>query len=616
MTHAATDVQLHQMAQKLRAHSLRMTTAAGSGHPSTCCSMAEIMAVLFFDQMEFDPNQPTAKDVDQFVLSKGHAAPILWAALSEAGAIHDDLMSLRKIDSALEGHPTPRCPWVRFATGSLGQGLSAACGIAMAQRLEKISQQVFVVLGDGESAEGSVWEAAQFAGHYQLSNLCAVVDLNRLGQSGGSYFDHDVEGLAARWRSFGWNAIGVDGHDVGALRTAFAAARALTTMPTVLVAKTLKGRGVHLFEGKDGWHGKVLPKEHLDNALAALGDTAMTLAPKRKPGTKPARRAALDAKKLEPLRYEKGEQVETRRAYGNALVRLSKVLPQLIALDADTKNSTFSENLLKANPERFIECFIAEQNMVGVALGLASMGWIPCASTFACFLSRAYDFLRMGVISQPPHAIFSGSHVGVSIGEDGPSQMGLEDIAMMRALVASTVVYPCDAVSTERLMESLVQTAGISYIRTSRPKTPVLYDASEQFPIGGSKVLRQSPDDCCAIIAAGVTLHEALTAYDTLKSQGKSVRVIDAYSIKPLDVATMQLAACETERLITVEDHSVCGGLGEAVCQAVSGLAPVTLLGVRDIPRSGTPGELLAQHGLDAAAIVAAVGRLTSRSRS
>lgn len=616
MTPAATDVQLHHMAQKLRAHSLRMTTAAGSGHPSTCCSMAEIMAVLFFDQMEFDPSQPTAKDVDQFVLSKGHAAPILWAALSEAGAIHDDLMSLRKIDSVLEGHPTPRCPWVRFATGSLGQGLSAACGIAMAQRLEKISQQVFVVLGDGESAEGSVWEAAQFAGHYRLSTLCAVVDLNRLGQSGGSYFDHDAEGLAARFCSFGWNALCVDGHDIGALRTAFAAARALTTMPTVLVAKTLKGRGVHLFEGKDGWHGKVLPKEHLDNALAALGDTAMTLAPRRKSGTKPTRRAPLDAKKLEPLRYEKGERVETRRAYGNALVRLSKVLPQLIALDADTKNSTFSENLLKANPERFIECFIAEQNMVGVALGLASMGWIPCASTFACFLSRAYDFLRMGVISQPPHAIFSGSHVGVSIGEDGPSQMGLEDIAMMRALVQSTVVYPCDAVSTERLMESLVQTTGISYIRTSRPKTPVLYDTSEQFPIGGSKVLRQSQDDCCTVIAAGVTLHEALAAYDTLKAQGTSVRVIDAYSIKPLDVVTLQQAAHETTQIITVEDHSVCGGLGEAVCQAVSGLAPVTLLGVRDIPRSGTPGELLAQHGLDAAAIVAAVGQLISRNIS
>lgn len=607
MFRPATDAQLQQMAQKLRAHTLRMTTAAGSGHPSTCCSMAEIMAVLFFDEMEFDPSQPTAKDVDHFVLSKGHAAPILWAALAEAGAIRDDLLRLRKFDSVLEGHPTPRCPWVRFATGSLGQGLSAACGIALAQRLENIAQRVFVVLGDGEVAEGAVWEAAQFAGHYRLRNLCAVIDLNRLGQSGGSYFDHDVDGLAARWRSFGWHAICVDGHAVGALRTAFTEARTHTAQPTVLIAKTIKGRGAHLFEDKEGWHGKPLPKEHLDNALAALGDVSIALAPKQKLGSIPTRPLTPDLKNLEPLRYEKGEQVETRRAYGNALVRLSRAIPQLIALDADTKNSTFSETLLKANPERFIECFIAEQNMVGVALGLAAMGWIPCASTFACFLSRAYDFLRMGVVSQPPHAIFCGSHVGVSIGEDGPSQMGLEDLAMMRALVQSTVVCPCDAVSTERLMEALVQTTGMSYIRTSRPKTPVIYDVHEPFPIGGSKVLRQSAHDCCTIVAAGVTLHEALAAYDLLKAQGKAVRVIDAYSIKPLDTATLQRAARETGRLITVEDHSVWGGLGEAVCQAVAGLAPVTLLGIREIPRSGTLVELMATYGIDAAAITRGV---------
>ncbi len=573
--------------------------------------MADIMAVLFFDQMEFDPKQPTAKDVDQFVLSKGHAAPILWAALHEAGGITEDLLSLRRIDSPLEGHPTANSPWVRFATGSLGQGLSAACGIAMAQKLEGIQQRVYVVLGDGEIAEGSVWEAAQFAGYHHMHNLCAVVDLNRLGQSGGSYFNHDAEGVAKRWGSFGWHTLCVDGHDIAALRKAFTAARAQTAAPTAIIAKTFKGRGVSLLENKDGWHGKPVPKEQLDAVLAELGDTNITLQPRRKVSACPIQPPTV-TQPFEPLRYEPGEQVETRRAYGNALVRLSKSVPQLIALDADTKNSTFSELLLKARPDRHIECFIAEQNMAGMALGLASMGWIPCASTFACFLARAYDFIRMGVISQPPHAIFCGSHVGVSIGEDGPSQMGLEDLAMMRGLVASTVVYPSDAVSTERLLEGLVQTRGISYLRTSRPKTPILYDAQETFPIGGSKVLRQSTADRCTVIGAGVTLHEALKAHDLLKKEGVSIRVIDAYSIKPIDAATLQRAARETGRLITVEDHSPYGGLGEAVCQAVNGLAPVTLLAVRGIPRSGKPEELLSMFGIDAQAIVKTVRAVVS----
>lgn len=603
-----TDAQLQQMANTLRAHSLRMTTVAGSGHPSTCCSMAEIMAVLFFDQMHFNPATPEAHNADQFVLSKGHAAPILWAALAEAGAIHADLLTLRQITSDLEGHPTPRVPWVRVATGSLGQGLSAACGIARALALEEEAAQVFVVLGDGEVAEGAVWEAAQFASHYRQHQICAVVDLNALGQSGPSYFPGDASGLARRWEAFGWQALVVNGHDVAALRQAFATARDTTDAPTVLIANTVKGKGVAIFEGKDGWHGKPLSKEQLESALAGLGptDAALPVAPRRYPAGKPMRPAAALAK----LGYGLGDAVATREAYGSALVRLSRAYPQLIALDADTKNSTFSQNLLQADPTRFVECYIAEQNMIGVGLGLASMGWIPCCSTFACFLTRAYDFLRMGVVSQPPHCIVCGSHSGVSIGEDGPSQMGLEDLAMMRGLVDSTVVYPSDAVSTERLMEALVRRSGVSYLRTTRPKTPVLYDNDAQFPIGGSKTLAQSDQDACTIVAAGITLHEALAAYQQLKARGVAVRVIDAYSIKPIDAVTLQRAARETRALITVEDHCADGGLGDAVCQAVAGLAPVTVLGVRGIPRSGAPAALMRKYGIDAAGIVQAVEAL------
>ncbi len=605
MNLSPSSAQLQQMANKLRAHSVRMTTAAGSGHPSTCCSMAEIMSVLFFDQMRFDPKTPRAHHTDHCVLSKGHAAPILWAALSEAGAIHDDLLTLRHIDSALEGHPTPRVPWVRVATGSLGQGLSVACGMATGLRLEQLDGQIFTILGDGEIAEGSVWEAVQFAGHYKLQHLCAIIDLNALGQSGPSYFGNDAAGLVARFAAFGWHAIAVDGHNVDALRQALQSARNEQQRPTAVIAATVKGKGISFIEGKSGWHGKVLSKEQLAAALRELGDCDIALpVTARTVGTPTFLPNDQPTNQLADCVYERGQLVATREAYGAALVRLSNSYPALIALDADTKNSTFSERLLKEKPDRFVECFIAEQNMVGVAMGLSSMGWIACVSSFACFLSRAYDFLRMAVVSQLPHLIVCGSHCGVSIGEDGPSQMALEDLAMMRGLVQSTVVYPADAVSTERLLEALVAQPGVSYLRTSRPKTPVLYDGQEKFPIGGSKVLRSSARDRCTIVAAGVTVHEALKAADLLHASGVAVRVIDAYSIKPIDVATLRRAAQETQHLITVEDHSVAGGLGDAVCQAVAGLAPVTVIGVHEVPRSGTPEELLAMHGLDAASIV------------
>lgn len=603
----ATVQELQQMANKLRAHSIRMTTQSASGHPSTCCSMAEMTSVLFFDQMHFDPSQPKAHNVDEFVLSKGHAAPILWAALKEAGAIDHDLMTLRAIDSDIEGHPTPRVPWVRVATGSLGQGLSAACGISWAKRCEGISgHQVYVVLGDGEIAEGSVWEAVQFAVHHQLNDLCAIIDVNRFAQSGESYFGHDVEAVAKRFDGFGWKTIIVDGHNIEDLQKAFTDARAVSDQPVAIVARTNKGKGVELLDDKDNWHGKPVPADQVDAAIAGLGDinVELTVGARHVNGETPSFARTAD---VPAPRYEIGQSVATREAYGQALARLSKVYPHLIGLDADTKNSTFAQTMQTECPDRFVECYIAEQNMVTVALGLASMGWIPAASSFAAFLTRAYDSIRMGVVSQPERLILAGSHAGVSIGEDGPSQMALEDLAMIRALVSSTVVYPSDAVSAERLMDELVETNGISYMRTSRPKTPVLYDNNESFPIGGSKTLRSSASDVCTVVGAGVTLHEALKAYDMLQADGINIRVIDAYSIKPIDEASLKLAAQETGKIVTVEDHCIHGGLGDAVCHALAGCAPITMLGVTEIPRSGKPAELMAMHGIDANAIVSAV---------
>lgn len=600
------DASLVRMAQKLRRHSLTATSEAGSGHPTTCLSCAEITSVLFFDELRWDPADPSGRDADVFVLSKGHAAPILWAALREAGAITDDLLSLRRSTSPLEGHPTPNSPWVRVATGSLGQGLSAAAGMAWGRKLDRTPARVYALLGDGESAEGSVWEAAQFASYFALDNLCAIVDVNRLGQSGATMYGHDTSVYEARFRAFGWDVAVVDGHDVAALRAAFGRARGTTGRPFAVVARTLKGKGVSFIEDKDGWHGKPLKTgEELARALAELGDTDVTL-------TVPARRYAPMAQAphasgtLTPA-YALGQQVATREAYGTALAALGQRDTRIVALDGDTKNSTFSERLKGVAPERFVEAFIAEQNMVGVALGLASEGKIPFASTFACFLTRAYDFIRMAVYSRPQHLVLCGSHAGVSIGEDGASQMALEDLAMMRALLDTTVLYPSDAVSAEHLVEAAAQTRGIVYIRTSRPKTPVLYGPDETFPVGGSKTLRSSSADQVTLVGAGVTLHEALAAHELLAREGLAARVIDLYSIKPLDIATLQRAARETGRIVTIEDHGVCGGLGEAVAAAVSGLCRVEMLGVSSIPRSATPTELLATHGLDAAAIVAKV---------
>ncbi|MGE0455634.1 MAG: transketolase [Vicinamibacteria bacterium] len=601
--------KLSKMAQKLRRHSMVMTAEAGSGHPTTCMSAAEIMAVLFFHEMRWDPSDPSGADQDVFVLSKGHAAPILWACLREAGAISDDLLGLRRYTSSLEGHPTPRSPWVRVATGSLGQGLSAAAGMAWARRLDASRGRVYALLGDGEAAEGAVWEAAAFAAHERLGNLCAILDVNRLGQSGPTMYGHDLDAYVRRLTAFGWAVATVDGHDVAALQDAFAQARALEDQPFAIVARTLKGKGVSFMADRENWHGKPLKKgEDLDAALAELGDTGIEIAVEAR--RYPPRTQIMPIEPALQPDYAKGEEVATREAYGAALAKLAKACPQVVAIDGDTKNSTFSEKLKHVAPERFAEGYIAEQNMVGVALGMASEGCIPFASSFACFLSRAYDFIRMAAYSRPAHLVLCGSHAGISIGEDGPSQMALEDLAMMRAIVDSTVLYPSDAVCAERLVETAARTRGVVYLRTSRPKTKVIYANDEQFPVGGSKTLRSSAGDRATVVAAGVTLAEALVAHELLAREGIAIRVIDLYSVKPLDEAALRAAAQQTGRIVCVEDHAIWGGIGEAVAGVVAGLCAVERLGVREVPRSGKPAELMAAHGIDAAAIVKAVRRL------
>ncbi|MBI2898856.1 MAG: transketolase [Planctomycetes bacterium] len=603
---------LAAIAQKLRRHSLVATAEAGSGHPTSCMSCAEIVSVLFFHEMRWDPADPFARNVDSFVLSKGHAAPILWAALKEAGAIQiEDLLTLRRFTSTLEGHPTPLNPWVRVATGSLGQGLSCAAGIALARRMDAIPSRVYCLLGDGESAEGSVWEAAQFASFNKLDNLCAIVDVNALGQSGATMPRHSLDSYAAKFVSFGWHAVPADGHSVPELLKALENARAATGRPTAIVARTQKGRGVSFLEGKEGWHGRPPKKgDELTRALAEIGDAvvATRVAPRTvsaQPRTVPG--FALDHPSLVP-EYRAGQEVATREAYGSALVKLGRVCPDIVVLDGDTKNSTFSEKFLAAHPDRFVECYIAEQNMVGAALGLAKEGKIPFASTFACFLTRACDQLRMAVYSRPQHLVLCGSHVGVSIGEDGPSQMGLEDLAMFRALLGTTVLYPSDAVSAERLTCAAAKTPGIVYLRMSRPKTKVLYDLTETFPVGGSKTWGDGRD--AAIVAAGVTLHEALAAQAELEKSGVRVRVLDAYSVKPIDEAAIRKARAETRGIVVVEDLSACGGLGVAVA-AVAG--PVEMLAIREIPRSGKPRELMERYGIASDSIAAAVRRIVGR---
>src|SRR5256885_13928893 len=495
---------LRNVATRLRIDSLKSTSEAASGHPTTCCSMADFTAAVFFAEMRFDPADPHNTDADRFVLSKGHAAPILYAAWAEAGAFdRADLLNLRKIDSDLEGHPTPRLPFVDVATGSLGQGVCAAIGSALNARRIKSDYRTYVILGDGESAEGSVWEAANVGAMDALDNLCGITDVNGLGQSRATMWDHNMEALAGRWRAFGWHAIVIDGHDIGAILDALAEAKRTRGRPTMILAKTIKGKGVSFVEGKEGWHGKAFKKgEEMDRAIAELekqfvpvpesGPAASLAAKIPKPASGP--RAVPTPKPLPPPSYKLGEMVATREAYGTALAKLGEADARVVALDADVKNSTFSDRFEKALPDRFYENFIAEQVMVGAAMGLAARGAIPFPSTFACFLTRAADFIRMAAISNV-NVKLAGSHAGVSIGEDGPSQMALEDLAMCRAQPNFAVLYPSDAVCAERLVAAAADHPGPAYIRTSRPKTPVIYGNDETFTIGGLKVLRESASD-------------------------------------------------------------------------------------------------------------------------
>jgi transketolase len=616
---------LHNVATRLRIDSARSTSEAGSGHPTSCFSMAEIMAALFFAEMRFDPKDPKNTESDRFVLSKGHAAPILYAAWAEAGAFdRSELLKLREIGSDLEGHPTPRLPFVDVATGSLGQGICAAIGTALNARRIQSDYRTYVLLGDGESAEGSVWEAANVAALDKLDNLCGITDVNGLGQSRATMFGHDMAQYERRWAAFGWNAIVIDGHDLNAVLDALEQAKRTKGQPTMILARTVKGKGVSFAEGKDGWHGKAFKKgEELDRALAELekqfvpvpsgGAAANLSAHIAKPSSSPRPVAA--AKGVAAPEYKIGDQVATREAYGTALAKLGDADPRVVALDADVKNSTFSDRFEKVHPERFYENFIAEQVMVGAAMGLAARGAIPYPSTFACFLSRAADFVRMAAISNV-NIKLAGSHAGVSIGEDGPSQMALEDLAMYRAEPNYTVFYPCDAVSTERLLALMHDHAGPAYMRTSRPKTPVIYSNEETFTVGGLKVIRQSGDDVATVIGAGVTVFEALKAYDELKKRGASIRVIDLYSVAPVDGPALVAAGKATGgHLITVEDHYPTGGLGDAVAEAVAAAGlTVHRLAVREIPRSGKPEELLDRYGISAKHIIEAVeARITSR---
>jgi len=609
---------LTNIATRLRIDSAKSTSEAGSGHPTSCFSMADLMAALFFAEMRFDPKDPHNPESDRFVLSKGHAAPILYAAWAEAGAFdRSELLTLRQIGSDLEGHPTPRLPFVDVATGSLGQGICAAVGIALNARRIGSDYRTYVLLGDGESAEGSVWEAADMASMDSLDNLCGITDVNALGQSGPTMWQHDMDQFERRWSAFGWHTIVIDGHNMAAILDAFAEARRTRGQPTMVLARTIKGKGVSFVEGKDGWHGKAFKKgEELDRALAELEkqfvhtpgadvDLARQIPKPGPPRPVPA------PKPVEPPAYTLGAEVATREAYGTAIAKLGEADVRVVALDADVKNSTFSEKFKKELPDRFYESFIAEQVMVGAAMGLAARGAIPFPSTFACFLTRAADFIRMTAISNVGVKL-AGSHAGISIGEDGPSQMALEDLAMFRAEPTFTVLYPCDGVSAERLVVAAAYHAGPVYIRTSRPKTAIIYSNDETFPIGGLKVLRSSGRDVATVIGAGVTVFEALKAYEQLKASGSSVRVIDLYSVAPVDRnALVDAARATSGRLITVEDHYAAGGIGDAVAEAVADAGfTVHRLAVREIPRSGKPDELLERFGISAAHIVKTVQSL------
>ena len=610
------DIELwRQLGQQLRVDSVRTSAAAGSGHPTSSMSAADLMSVLLAKYLRYDFAAPDNPNNDHLVFSKGHASPLLYAIYKAAGAVSDEeLLSFRKFGSPLEGHPTPVLPWVDVATGSLGQGLPIAVGIALAGKyLDRLPYRVWVLCGDSEMAEGSMWEAFEHAAFSKLDNLTAVIDVNRLGQRGETMHGWDVESYAARARAFGWKAIEIDGHDLEQIDHAYGEVVATEGQPTVIVARTVKGKGVAAVENKGGLHGKAL--EGAEAAIQELGGLRDITAKVAVPDDDPQpHRFAVKEHGLPS--YTLGEKVATRKAYGDALAALGSARGDVVALDGEVSNSTFAEVFAQAHPDRYFEMYIAEQQMVAAAVGLQVRKWVPFASTFAAFFTRAYDFIRMAAVSRANIRLV-GSHAGVSIGEDGPSQMGLEDIAAMRAVYGSTVLYPSDANQTAKLVALMADTDGIVYLRTTREATPVLYDPEESFAIGGSRIVRSSESDDVAIVAAGITVHEALKAALSLEADGTAARVIDLYSVKPIDMATLRQAAADTGRLITVEDHWAEGGIGDAVLQvfADSDARPRILnLAVTEMPASGTPAELLGAAGIDANHIAAAARRLVARA--
>ncbi|GHA42583.1 transketolase [Streptomyces tauricus] len=607
---------LTELGQQLRVDSVRAAAAAGSGHPTSSMSAADLMAVLLARQLRYDFERPSHPGNDRFVLSKGHASPLLYAAYKAAGAIDDsELLTFRTLGSRLEGHPTPRrLPWVETATGSLGQGLPVGVGIALSgKRLDRVGYRVWVLCGDSELAEGSVWEAAEHAAYENLDNLTVIVDVNRLGQRGPTRHGHDLDAYARRFQAFGWHTVEVDGHDVEDIERAYGEAVSTAGQPTVVLARTLKGKGVASVQDREGLHGKPLPDA--DEAIEELGGVRDLRVEIQQP---PAARMlhAVRAGHLDLPRWETGDEVATRDAYGQALAALGSSRADVVALDGEVSDSTRAEFFAKEHPERFFECYIAEQQLVAAAVGLATRGWVPFASSFAAFLTRAHDFVRMAAVSGTGINLV-GSHAGVSIGEDGPSQMGVEDLAMFRAVHGSTVLYPCDAPQTAALVATMAGLDGIRYLRTSRGAMPVLYGPDEEFPVGGSKVLRRSTDDRLTVVAAGVTVHEALKAADALAADGIAVRVVDLYSVKPVDRETLREAAEQTGCLLTVEDHHPEGGIGDAVLDAFLDGRPtprLVRLAVRDMPGSATPAEQLHAAGIDAESIVASVKLLVENA--
>lgn len=618
MSHRRTErLFLENKAYNLRVNSLIMTSMAGSGHPTSCLSAADLVAALFFYRMQYDPRDPNNPQNDRFILSKGHAAPLLYAVWKELGVLsQEELWTYRTFNSVLEGHPTPRFSQAEAATGSLGMGLSIGAGMALAALLDGYSYRTYVLLGDAEVAEGSVWEAAAIAAHYKLNNLVAVLDCNRLGQSTESLHGHHVQRYADKFHAFGWHVLIVDGHDMQEIMHALDKLAEPYEHPTIIIAKTIKGYGVARLANKEGLHGKALKKEELTECIDELAKNFPHASTYHETFEwKPAVPQSSTAKKqrqplhLDAQRYALGQMMATRESYGHALVALGKQSQDIVSLDGDVKNSTYAELFFQKYPERFFECYVAEQNMVSMAVGLQRRGKIPFVSTFSAFFSRAHDQIRMAAISQASLRLV-GSHAGVSIGQDGPSQMGLEDIALMRALPNSIVLYPCDAVSAYALVECMANyTDGISYLRTTRMATPVVYESHETFTIGGCKVLKHSDSDVVCVVAAGVTVLQALEAYQQLQQEGISIAVIDLYSIKPLDYETLERVALKTgSRVIAVEDHYLAGGMGEAVSYALRNKnIHISCLAVSDLPRSGTPQELLAWAGIDAQAIIRAV---------